>query len=378
MAAAIRLSISKNNSQEKSLVRSQEAKPLLTSSTKVDSINSTGSINQDNADISSVGCKVKFRRYFYDRIPKGRSSLLVFILNVIETFAFYSAVDGIFRLVFKQQTSSLGFLVSIVLQYCFGRVLYPLGGFIADAFLGRYAVIQISLWFLWISYAIFALAVSLGEETVTQWVLPIIGYVFLSAGSAGFEANIIPFGVDQLSQGASSSEMSSYFYWYYFGRQLGELAGLLTFSALVVPPYSSTTSESIQPVVVATVITLGILLHFCLRNWFFKNRERQNPLKLVINVIWYAATAKRQMPRSRRAFRYGEGKKARIDLAKIDYDGVYSSEQVEDVKTFCRILLFVFSLGGFFMAYTGVSCELQSVESSMRCVCVCTSVISLP
>ena len=62
-----------------------------------------------------------------------------------------------------------------------------------------------------------------------------------------------------------------------------------------------------------------------------------NPLKLIYQVLKYAV--KNKYPRLRSAFTYWEDKPySRIDLGKNKYGGPFTIEQVEDVKTFFRIL----------------------------------------
>ncbi len=313
----------------------------------------------------------------YNRIPKGKGSLLVFLLNVIETFALLSAVDGILNLIFDRiQQTEMGYVISLALQSCIGKVAYPLTGFVADVYLGRYRVIYIGLWLMMAAHCLLAMMLSLNgyiAESAVRYVLGVIAYALVSAGSASFEANIIPFGVDQLSQGATSAEMSSYFYWYYLGRQLGALAGSIVFVLLTIAlkalHISSDSSlyqglTCLPSVIVVLMLVIAILMHHHLKHWYFRDTARPNPLKLVAQVLWYAATAKRQFPRYRRAFRYGEKKKPRIELAKIDYDGIYERRDVEDVKSFCRLVLVLLSLSGYAVVYTGVSrfyiCTLMS------------------
>ena len=384
-------SAARNSRERSSLLRSparDESDSLLTSSAEDPSlIPNYAAIHASNSvSVSTGNLRRTPRCHCHDRVPKGKGFFLVFVLNMLESFAFYGAIAGTLHLILREKaTTSLGYAITVALQFCVSRVFYPLGGFIADTYLGRYKVINISLWLFWISYGLLAIALSLyyvsGAPAVrifVQYVLPITAFVLLSVGAAGFETNIIPFGVDQLSQGASSSEMSSYFYWFYSGRQLGILGGLLTFFALFVPLYAPAgsaedgidlnTVSALQPLVVLAVLTVAVLLVKCLQNWLFKDRERENPIKLVVNVVWYAAAARRQMPRYRRAFRYSEGFKPRIELAKIDYDGIYHRDVVEDVKTFCRIFLLLLTFGGYFMSYTSVSCIVLHDNDEMMCV----------
>ena len=300
------------------------------------------------------------------RIPRRSGSLLVFVLNVIESFAFYGALESTLRVVFSgsdwHETA-----LALLVKFTAGRLFYPIAGFLGDVYFGRYKMIQIGIWLFWIAFILLSMSLSIAAgivdcaTTLTTLAFPIIAFVLISAGSGAIEVTIIPFGVDQLSQGASSHEQSSYFYWFYFGRQLGSMMGILSFYSLSLLRIEQDHSRnnlaiaSIQSVVALAAMTLALILMWWFKRSLFKDRQRENPLKEVVNVIYYAATVKDSPPANRRAFRYGEGKKRRIDRAKFRYDGLYTSEEVEDVKTFCKILLVLFSLGLCFMTYNGVS-----------------------
>lgn len=302
------------------------------------------------------------------RIPRGYGSVLVFILNVIESFAFYGAVDSTLRIFFKD-SSWHEIALTLLLKYTAGRILYPIAGFISDVYSGRYRMIQIGIGLFWFAFALLSLSFSLaaaqiGSEWVNTLIVPIIAFVLICAGSGAIEVVIIPFGVDQLSQGASSHEQSSYFYWYYFGRQLGNLLGILSFYALSKLDIEGNDEQnkyaviSIQAIVALAGMTVALILMWWFRGVLFQDRQRENPLREVANIVFYAATVKDSPPVNRRAFRYGESRKRRIERAKSRYDGIYTSEEVEDVKTFCKIVLVQFSLGLCFMTYTGVSFQL--------------------
>ena len=62
-----------------------------------------------------------------------------------------------------------------------------------------------------------------------------------------------------------------------------------------------------------------------------------NPFRLIHNVLKYASKTKH--PRLRSAFTYCEDDPpSRIDFGKSKYGGPFTTEQVEDVKTFFRVL----------------------------------------
>ena len=66
----------------------------------------------------------------------------------------------------------------------------------------------------------------------------------------------------------------------------------------------------------------------------------QNPFKLIFKVLRYAIKTKQ--PRRRSAFTYWEDElPSRIDFGKSKYGGPFTTEQVEDVKTFLRLLIMI-------------------------------------
>ena len=87
-----------------------------------------------------------------------------------------------------------------------------------------------------------------------------------------------------------------------------------------------------------------------------KEPTSPNPLKLLYNVLKYAARNK--YPRSRSAFSYWDEKKSRIDLSKTKYGGPFTFEEVEDVKTFLRMLGIIL-VGSFFTGYFSVFADTE-------------------
>ena len=300
-----------------------------------------------------------------NRVPRGRAIALILVMLVIERYILYGAVSQILGLIpgITNATASKGFdfFLRIFLYYSVSRVLYPIGGFIADVYLGRCKVIHMSMWFFWIAFTLLTVANMLQEllpahaTAFSTHVLPIAAYVFVLLASGGFESTLIPFGADQL-EAAGSSEISSYFYWYYIVIQVGTLLNIFVNSILSV--WLPSHEQLIQAFATLVVATLGLVLHNTLQHWYFKNALRENCIKLVLKVLWYVLRVKRQLPQYRRAFRYGEGRIKRIDLAKRRYDGIFFGDQVEDVKTFLRVCFILFCLGGYFFSQAGVSKEV--------------------
>ena len=220
------------------------------------------------------------------------------------------------------------------------------------------AGIDISLWLYWIAFALMAAGSVIASvenhdlEPLCSYIIPILSYLCVILASGGFQSTIIPFGADQL-EAASSSELSSYVYWYYLAIEIGAISNVIVDAIISYTLPKSV--QIIQSLIAVGLISLALILHNFFKRWYFRNPIHKNCIRLVKNVTCYVAKVKCHIPRYRRAFRYGEGKISRIELAKQKYDGIYTCDQVEDAKTFCRICLVLFSLMGLFFASTAVS-----------------------
>ena len=226
-------------------------KPMKVSSMVAGSEPTSGD-EGENEDLSKVATSgvsrsvmVKNRlsscyRLMCNRRPKGRAVLLVLAIIFLESFAFLDALDGVQQLIFGDKCQSClrtewENLFLSLFYLSAGRVFYPVAGVIADSYLGRYRVINIGLWLLWAGFAISTLAFSilwlippsLLVGDAFRYIVAIASIFLFSAGSGSVEGTVIPFGVDQLAQGASSDEISSYFYYYYIARNVAGLAATL-------------------------------------------------------------------------------------------------------------------------------------------------------
>ena len=321
------------------------------------------------------------RNVVCERYPKGKASLLVFLLNVIVIYAYGAAITGIVDIFQKENNEANGkklpidntslHFIKLLFEYCISRISFPVTGFIADVYIGRWRMIYLSLFLLLTGYVIIAVGFTVEGQSSVDTPLLLknfingIGFLFLCVGGGAFEATIIPFGVDQL-QGASSAEISSYFYSFYFSRNLGMGSGLVVSAILSyagntlidiqeIPKELEQLYRVVQPLVTTVTLTVGLILMICFHHWFFKNTLWENPVKLIARILCYAATVKRHLPVRNRAFRYGEERKRRIELAKMTYDGKFPDEKVEDVKAFCRILLILLTLTPAMFSINGVS-----------------------
>ena len=229
-------------------------------------------------------------------------------------------------------------------------VFYPFAGWLADVYYGRYKVIRNSMRIglaAVLTYNFLLVACSYVStcncktkewkdmhENVIRYVKVVIAAVGL-IGMSGFQANLLQLGIDQFID-ASSIEISSYICWYVWVIFLSRC--FVTFTQVC--QYQILHHEELPFFSISFFLTFSVVSDIFLNHWLIKEPVVHNPLKLIFQVLKYAM--KNKHPNLRSAFTYWEDKPySRIDLGKAKYGGPFTTEQVEDVKTFFRILLIV-------------------------------------
>ena len=163
----------------------------------------------------------------------------------------------------------------------------------------------------------------------------------IQLGLALSEANAIQFGTDQMPE-ASSSQLSSFVHWYFWSMFIGQgfliLINLITTSTVYLPLLLASVIQIIALVLAIVIMKRGIQL-------FEIEPAGKNPAKVIVKVIQYSIYHKTAEHRS--AFTYGDEQTCRLDFAKYRYGGPFSTEEVENVKPFLRMILIFVSLIGF-------------------------------
>ncbi len=221
--------------------------------------------------------------------------------------------------------------------YYYGPVVLiacPFTGLLADVYFGRYKVVIYSTRILWITLVLHNLLMVIREMVgkFPGWsALLTVLSVIEPLAMSGILSNSLQFGLDQLPD-ASTSAVTSYINW---NTWVCFLAG----SVYVITQwcncgfYTEALSYILQPL----MCTVILLADFFASHWLVKEPVTHNPLKLIYQVIRYAV--KNKHPRLRSAFTYWEDKPyTRLDLGKVKFGGPFTTEQVEDVKTFFRLV----------------------------------------
>ena len=221
----------------------------------------------------------------------------------------------------------------------------PIANLLAEVVVGRYKFISFilkALWFL----RIVGLGISVCEYclhtgSVTSYM---IGYYLIeiptTSLNGAFIAVTIPLGLDQIT-GASTTNIVAYVVWY-----LWTIFCSYSASNILVPIFYHCSSLQTMEVrvlislVPVLLLSVGLILDFCFHHKLVKEPVTVNPVSHIVRVLIYAA--KHKYPVQRSAFTYCENEQpTRLDYGKSKYGGPFTIEQVEDVKTFWRVLLVI-------------------------------------
>ena len=290
-------------------------------------------------------------RYHFRR-PKGAGSYLILLLMIL----FFSYQENALYKLLKLAQPTLvkleqwqHVIVSVLIFEACPKLLYPFAGWLADAKFGRHKVLSAGICITWISAVILVL-VSVLSETLGHFstgvqVVVVLIYLFTATGTAFFHANIIPFGIDQMED-CSSEEMSSFVHCYYWARNVN-FGAIIQLAVSAVPSYC-TNSESYDRWVSLAQVAL-LTLAVCLIFVFSKNLKTDsmiyNPIRKVKVITKYVIEHKRPMG-YRSAHTYlPELCPSRFDFSKKSYGGIFEEDDVEEVVTFWRFMVFLVPIG---------------------------------
>ena len=188
---------------------------------------------------------------------------------------------------------------------------------------------------------IFGIWQGIASHTILFTILLYVVFLLVVLGVGIFQANALQYGVDQLDF-PSSEVLSSFVYWYYW-TSYAFISMLAAISFLGISIYLSIV---LCVAGVTLTLLLALTIYFCRRNPQLRSDpgRKPNPLKLIWQVMQFAR--RKKFPLFRSAFTYSE-LHSRLDLAKRRYGGPFTTEQVEDIKSFWRILLVLGSLIGY-------------------------------
>ena len=237
-------------------------------------------------------------------------------------------------------------------------LLYPVAGLLAETLLTRYKVMMIGTVIAVIGLAVASLSAISGTALIYKEhylitdpsiYIPIVpGFIIYHFGLGLFEANAIQFGTDQL-QFASNEELSKFVHWYFWTLYVVQytLSSIIPFLGFLSYKYVAWIWILIS-ITALTCSIIALILMCRHRHYLFTEPVgHTNPVKQIVKVLTFIR--KHKQPVRRSAFTYGELPPSRLDLAKERYGGPFTTVQVEDVKSFGRILLLMLTLFGLLL-----------------------------
>ena len=239
-------------------------------------------------------------------------------------------------------------------------LVYPVSGFLADVYCGRYKAVTVSFVVLWVAMLTSSVTLVMSYfEDKTDWhieplkyfvaLFVVVSICLIIVALASYQANIIQFGLDQLFE-APNDSLGVFVHWLTWSEALGSTLILSLFIFLPCYTEQKVVLYSLASLPLVFLFLSTILLAFTCFNhgWFYSEPGQHNPYKTVFRVLNFAR--KNKYPLRRSAFTYCDDfRPSRIDFAKERFGGPFTTSQVEDVKTFFRIVLILFALGPMFV-----------------------------
>ena len=298
----------------------------------------------------------------------SKAAILILLWTAIVGAMYYifmgfAAVIEIDRSLINSSASVYEPLTYAILAFV--MMLYPLSGFIADVCCGRLKIVVISLIVVLLCLTISLIGMLILETitfddfhqalryekvpSVSIVVLAFLSLFVFIIGLAGYQANFIQLGLDQLFE-VPSHHLVFFIHYAIWAFQSGLLSFIFTFFLVLCSSHhrSNRKKLALAVTVLFNILMIVLLLIGCLkRKWFLIEPGHQNPYKTVYNIINFAKSHKHPLRRS--AFTHNDDYiPSRLDFAKERFGGPFSTEQVENVKTFLRMLVILFAIGPSF------------------------------
>ena len=311
------------------------------------------------AGYSQMWLLVKLKDVYRPTWVKSKGAILVLFWSLLVNLNFYTTISGVSDVANSLNVGELLTYIITEVVIAVSTLFYPLAGWIADVHLGRYKTIKYSLWLMWFGLLILVIAQTVWYMDTSQpYIIPYaivpLSCLITVIGNAGFQATVLPFGTDQLVD-ASGETISSFIHWQFWATFVSLSA---VYHFLQCTSIDRNLLRIMQPLFQITGVSLTLCLDYVFKDCLVVERPQvQNPYQILAGVLKYAA--KHKVPVRRSAFTFCESEiPSRLDLGKLQYGGPFTTEQVEDVKTFSRIILVLLSIGGGIFLSTGIYLSL--------------------
>ena len=275
------------------------------------------------------------------------------VYNVFEFIRLYETDSKIFSSLVHENSLRKYFVI-----FGFAFLLFPLFGWIADNYCGRYKMIRYNLFIMWVTTIVFCLVSFIPDDLPRANTIREVSYVVLIVillfSFGAIQANIIQFGLDQLPD-ASSTDVIAFSNWYVWIWNASTV--LVEFPQECLHSRYLALGELLLP----ASLTLALCLDYNFNHWLIKEPALSNPFKLIYRVMCFAW--KNKYPRQRSAFTYCDDEHySRIDFAKQKFGGPFTTEEVEDVKNFWRMVMVMVVSSIFVGFFSSIELTAQDLK----------------
>ena len=240
-------------------------------------------------------------------------------------------------------------------------ILLPVVSLLAQVVIGRYKLISYSLKTVWL-ISVIASLISICEDILpvaksTLFAIQLLVILIPTFWLFGaFVASAVPLGMDQIT-GGTAANISAFIHWlawvFCSGLATSSIIGSVMYDCTHLQASEVSMILSLLPVL---LLSVGLILDFHFHHKLVKEPVTVNPVSHILKVLKYAA--KHKYPVQRSAFTYCENERpTRLDYGKSKYGGPFTTEQVEDVKTFWRVVVVILVLSTFALPF------MQQLES---------------
>ncbi|XP_067014683.1 solute carrier family 15 member 4 [Anabrus simplex] len=297
------------------------------------------------------------------------AGVIVLITLTLERLAFYALVANLFVFLSLGGWSPRGAMTAVLMLVGVAHFSALGGGWLADAWIGRYwaLVAGLSLYVTGFSILTAAAAGVLCNPDSTSAICiyeiySVLVCVGIAAGTV--RANFPSFGAEQVKYGGTDS-LRRFFNWYYWCVNIGSLLGVgaLSYVALDMPNGFLRAFAGTCGCLVAALV-----LFACGRPYYLVHRPAGSVLMNILCIIREGISGRCHLRRQtsiqgsplieRRAQRTPPSP-SWLDYAKIRYGGSHHDSAVEDVKRLGIVLLLFTSLLPYWLVFFQIETGFQ-------------------
>ncbi len=261
-------------------------------------------------------------------------------------------------------SEKVSFTVSFFVQII-SHLLIPFVGCLSDTKIGRQSAIMLSLWTGWIGCLLQTLSECFQFHSchemnmVGRYGLSSLALVFLTLSFAIYYATALAYGMDLLMS-YSTTKHRSFIYWFSW---IFFLSGN-TFSIV---EYLSGIQQIESKLSIAFIscflFSVSLCFLFLLNSTTEYTVIKINPYSKMYKIFKHMLLNQQN---HRGGFRsaltyWEENSLSKLDLSKSKYGGIYTHEDVENIKTFFRIVVILLSLSPFWISLDPITNRLNQL-----------------